>query len=76
MGNLKRTIHCGIDFNLMESGDKEYREACLKEWLQKNCEGKYNYEWSYADEFTIEFESNEDYIRSEILSSEGIPHKS
>jgi len=76
MSDLKRTIHCGIDFNLMEKGDSAYREECLKEWLEINCTGKYSYEWSFADEFTIHFESSEDYTRSAILASDGIPHKS
>ncbi len=75
MKKYKMTIHCGIDFNLMEVGDKDYREACLKDWLEKNCVGQYTYEWSSADEFTIEFENSDDYVRAEVLSLEGIPHK-
>lgn len=76
MSELKRTVHCGIDFNLMEPGDAAYREECLRAWLERNCSGNYRYKWSFADEFTIYFDNAEDYNRSESLTLDGIPHKS
>lgn len=75
MTELKRVIHCGIDFNLMESGDKEYREECLKYWLAKNCTGNYRYDWSFGDEFTIHFDEAKDYENSAVLAEGGIPRK-
>lgn len=76
MTDFKRVVHCGIDFNLMEKGDSEYREKCLKQWLEGNCTSSYRYEWSSMDEFTVYFDSEHDYQKSSELTESGIPHAS
>jgi len=76
MSEYQRKVFCGIEFNLRERGDADYRDACLKEWLEKNCSSPYRYEWwsGSADDFMIYFDSKSDYEKSAVLL-EKIPHK-
>jgi hypothetical protein len=66
-------IFCGIDFNLMNAGDGDFREKCLEYWLNHNCNHTYNYRWSGPDTFGIEFECKDDMINARKLITYGIP---